>query len=442
MVFSWLYILMSLLLITVGGVRLSLVFDKEYLTQILNYSLIPLAFSSSIIFWLKLPQVFKVPSIKKLEKDVTKTQCILDTISDAIIITNKDSEIVKVNDGVERVLGFSKDEILGNHISIIFSERSRQKQESFVRSYYENPKKYTFGISRDLFFICKDKKEIPVEITISPLDMQNGFHTISIIHDITEQYFTLEKLRESNRELDRFASIASHDLQEPLRVMTNYAQLLHRRYKNKMDKDAQDFIDYIVTGSERMKALIIDILSYSKIATSELLVETLNLDAILKEVLRDLESLIKENDAIIQIEEPLPSVMGDRVQLRQVLQNILANAIKYRGNDVPQIDISYSESPDNCEDWEIRISDNGIGIEEQYHEKIFLIFQRLHARSQYNGTGIGLAICRKVIERHSGKIWVESQLGKGSTFIFTLPKKETYEYRSKTNSQYSFSRRQ
>jgi signal transduction histidine kinase len=227
---------------------------------------------------------------------------------------------------------------------------------------------------------------------------------------------TLE-LRRSNVELGQFAYVASHDLQEPLRMVSSYVQLLANRYKGKLDEDADQFIGFAVDGARRMQVLIQDLLAYSSISTKSKPFEKIDCSVILANVLENLSPASREAEATVTYES-LPMVMGDYVQITQLFQNLVANAIKYRGKDKPKIHIgAHLEAGE----WHVTVRDNGIGIDKQFFDRIFVIFQRLHTAEQHPGTGIGLAVCRKIVERHGGRIGVESELGKGSTFHFTLP---------------------
>jgi len=229
----------------------------------------------------------------------------------------------------------------------------------------------------------------------------------------------MEHLRISNRDLEQFAYIASHDLQEPLRMVANYMQLIERRYKDKLDQDAKDFIGYAVDGAVRMQQLIDSLLDYSRLQTRKNPFATVSLDQVLQRVLRDLEGRIVETGAQVSA-DPLPQVYGDALQIGLVFQNLITNAIKFRGEASPRVHISAAEF---SKYWKLTVRDNGIGIAPEHQERIFKIFQRLHSRAEYPGTGIGLAICRRIIERHGGETGVESELKKGSAFWFTLPKK-------------------
>jgi PAS domain S-box-containing protein len=226
-----------------------------------------------------------------------------------------------------------------------------------------------------------------------------------------------EALARSNQELEQFAYIASHDLQEPLRMVTNYVQLLARRYKGKLDSNADDFIDFAVDGANRMYSLINDLLAYSRVGTRGKPFEPTNCEMILQKSLNNLKMTMEETGAVVT-HDSLPTVMADDLLLGQLFQNLIGNAIKFRGSEPSRVHISASR---NGSGWTFSIRDNGIGIAPEYSERIFVIFQRLHSREEYPGTGIGLAICKKIVEHHGGRIWVESELGKGSTFYFTLP---------------------
>jgi signal transduction histidine kinase len=227
-----------------------------------------------------------------------------------------------------------------------------------------------------------------------------------------------EELKRSNEELERFAYVASHDLQEPLRTVASFAQLLGSRFKGRLDSDADDFIHFIVDGATRMQTLINDLLTYSRVGTKGKPFEPVAADDAIRAVLNDLDRAIENNRAVVT-HDPLPVIMADSVQLRQLLQNLIGNAIKFhKKGEPPRVHIS--AAPQNGK-WEFRVRDSGIGIDPQYFDRVFIIFQRLHGPDEYAGTGIGLAVCKKIVERHAGRIWVESESGIGSTFCFTLP---------------------
>ncbi|MDP6357076.1 MAG: ATP-binding protein [Planctomycetota bacterium] len=227
-----------------------------------------------------------------------------------------------------------------------------------------------------------------------------------------------QELARSNTELEQFAYVASHDLQEPLRMVASYTQLLADSYQDQLDEDANEFIGYAVDGARRMQDLISDLLAYSRVTRGETELKEVSCDAALDNALTNLEGAVLESRALI-IRQELPPVKGDTTQLTQLFQNLIGNAVKYRGEVDPVIEIGVEE---NGSQWQFSVKDNGIGIDKKFSEKVFEIFQRLHGRTEYAGTGIGLSLCKRIVEKHGGNIWFESEPGKGSNFIFTMPK--------------------
>jgi light-regulated signal transduction histidine kinase (bacteriophytochrome) len=225
------------------------------------------------------------------------------------------------------------------------------------------------------------------------------------------------ELERSNAELQQFAYVASHDLQEPLRTVQSYLGLLRRRYQGQLDADADEFIGYAVDGAARMQALINDVLAFSRVGTRGEPFAPTDCAAVVRQTLAQLGAAIEERQARVNYAE-LPTVLADASQLGQVFQNLIANALKFCRDAPPEIDVTARRIGD---EWHISVRDNGIGLAPEYAERIFVIFQRLHTRDEYAGTGIGLAICKRIVERHGGRIWVESQPGHGATFFFTLP---------------------
>jgi signal transduction histidine kinase len=241
-------------------------------------------------------------------------------------------------------------------------------------------------------------------------------------HKRTEEELleAMKKLRKSNSDLEQFAYVASHDLQEPLRMISSFLQLLQRRYEGQLDVDADEFIGYAVDGSKRMQKLIEDLLAYSRITSKGKEFKYVKMDDPLEKALVNLKLSIDENNAKVVPNGSLPTVYGDYTQITQLFQNLIGNAIKYRSKIPPEIHISAMHNDDNL--WLFRVRDNGVGIDPKYADQVFKIFRRLHTNEEYEGTGIGLAITKRIVERHNGQIWVESEAGKGSTFYFTLPK--------------------
>ena len=227
----------------------------------------------------------------------------------------------------------------------------------------------------------------------------------------------VKELNRSNEELAQFAYLASHDLQEPLRMVTSYTQLLSRRYKGRLDSDADEFIAFAVDGATRMQRLIQDLLAYSRVGTKKVALAAISSEEALRQALLNLGGTIADKGAVVT-HDLLPPVLADEVQLVQLFQNLIGNAIKYQNPGVPRVHVSAARDGDAS--WSFTVKDNGLGIDSQYFVRIFGMFQRLHKREEFDGTGIGLAICKKIVERHGGTISVESQPGQGSTFRFGL----------------------
>ena len=232
---------------------------------------------------------------------------------------------------------------------------------------------------------------------------------------------TMADLERSNKELEHFAFVASHDLQEPLRMVASYTQLLAQQYERQLDEKAKKYIRYAVEGAVRMQTLINDLLTYSRVGRHGKPLQPTDAHAVLGEAIRNLAAAIADTHAVITSED-LPTVLADASQLLQLFQNLLANAIKFQRGQPPFVHVSARREGDR---WRFAVKDNGIGIEPQYAERVFIIFQRLHTREEYPGTGIGLAVCQRIVDRHGGKIWFESPPGKGTTFFFTLPAIQT-----------------
>ncbi len=241
-----------------------------------------------------------------------------------------------------------------------------------------------------------------------------------------------EELARSNTDLEQFAYVASHDLQEPLRMVTTFMRILKNRYYGKLDAEADEYITYAVDGASRMKQLITDLLALSRASTKPHELAPIDCEAVLEEVLSNLEMAVQESGGQVT-HDPLPRVMADRSQMVQLLQNLIGNAIKFAGTRAPRVHISVKQMG---KEWLFSVRDHGIGISPEHRERIFIVFQRLHDRTEYPGTGVGLAICKKIVERHGGRIWVESQRGEGATFCFTIPV-QIMESREETPIEYS-----
>ena len=258
---------------------------------------------------------------------------------------------------------------------------------------------------------------VRTHLSLAALQRQLAAQNLQLQREIHTREQAEAALKRSNAELEQLAYVASHDMQEPLRMIASYLQLVERRYADQLDADGKEFIGYAVDGAKRMQALIQDLLAYSRVGTKGHPPAPVDAAAVLRTALAHLELAINESAATITA-DPLPWVMGDGGQLLQLIQNLLANAIKFRGTAPPRVHVGCQPDGDS---WRFEVRDNGIGIDPEFAERIFVMFQRLHSRSAYPGTGIGLALCKRIVERHGGRLWVEPAEGGGSVFKFTLP---------------------
>jgi len=349
---------------------------------------------------------------------------LLEAAPDAMVMVNEGGQIVLLNLQAEKQFGYHRDELVGQKVQKIIPEGQIGRLLSDGRCSLEDGRMPEMGTGIELTGRRKNGSDFPIEIILGPLESAEGTLTTAAIRDITTRRAAeahllqkMDELNRSNEELGQFAYIASHDLQEPLRMVASYTQLLSRRYKGKLDSDADEFIAFAVDGANRMQRLIQDLLAYSRVGTKgKDLLETSSEDA-LEQALINLRGAIEENGALIT-HDALPPVLADEMQLIQLFQNLVGNALKYQGPGTPRVHIS-AENTDGKK-WMFSVRDNGLGIDPQYFEKIFGMFQRLHKREEFAGTGIGLAICKKIVERHGGSISVDSELGEGSTFHFVL----------------------
>jgi PAS domain S-box-containing protein len=362
---------------------------------------------------------------KHLAQMESRYRGLLEAAPDAMVIADAQGRIVLVNAETERLFGYYRDELIGQSVEILMPERFRETLPHERQEYAAPPHTRIMDEVRELRGLRKDGTEFPVEIGLSPLETPDGILVTSAIRDITERkkseehlVKTVGELKRSNEELQQFAYVASHDLQEPLRMVASFTQLLANRYKGRMDADADEFITYAVDGCKRMQGLIQDLLVYSRAGTDGKGLQETSSEKALQEALTNLQAAVDESRAILS-HDSLPVLQSDQTQLAQVFQNLVGNAIKYRGAEVPRVHISAKQNEGN--EWVFSVRDNGLGIDPKYFEKIFILFQRLHGRQEFRGTGIGLAICKKIVERMGGRIWVESLPTKGSTFYFALP---------------------
>ena len=401
-----------------------------------------------------------------VEANERRFRALLESAPDSMILADAAGVITLVNSAFERLFGYPRQEAMGRPLRELLAERSTgaapahlpapsdssaNGSDSVLSSPTDVDPPARLPTQRELSQlqialpagryegVRKDGSRFPVDLTFNPLEMaeagggtEASQQSITSVRDRTDQQAAEDKLRaysedlaRSNAELERFAYVASHDLQEPLRMVSSYTQLLSRRYKGKLDGSADEFIAYAVDGATRMQTLINDLLAYSRVGTKPKEFVPVDAEALLQRVLHDMQTSLEAREATIVHDDPLPIILGDAGQLGQLFQNLIGNATKFRRpEEPPRVEINVHHHPDGF--WHFSVRDNGIGIDPKYFERIFVIFQRLHTKQEYAGTGIGLAICKKIVERHGGRLWVESEPGQGATFLFTLPATEEY----------------
>jgi PAS domain S-box-containing protein len=358
---------------------------------------------------------------------------LLEAAPDAMVVVNEGGEVVLLNLQAEKQFGYLRDELVGQPVTDIipqgFAERliadgERTAAEALAQQ---------IGTGLELVGRRKDGSEFPIELMLSPLESAEGVLVTAAIRDGTARREAIEALQQrlvleraavelarSNDDLQQFAYVAAHDLQEPLRMVSNYTQLLADRYRGRLDASAESYIAFAVDGAQRMQLLIEDLLAYCQIGKpADDLRETSSEDALAR-ALANLRTAIDESGGSVT-HDALPILIADPAQLTQLFQNLVGNAIKYRGAEPPHVHVAAKKTP--AHEWVFSVADNGLGIEPRYFEKIFMMFQRLHGRSEFSGTGIGLSLCKKIAERHRGRIWVESTPGAGSTFFLALPER-------------------
>ena len=371
---------------------------------------------------------------KRVGKTVRKaeeyTESIMQTVREPLLVLDSDRRVISANRAFYQTFQVTPREVEGK---VLYDLGNRQWDIPKLRKLLEEilPKSTVF-----LDFEIEHEFET-LGRRIMVLNARRIYHEtkrmqmiLLAIEDITEQKRAEKELKQaeelkqaivalerSNRELEQFAYVASHDLQEPLRMVSSFTQLLAKRYQGKLDKDADEFIAYAVAGAKRMQTLINDLLAYSRVGTRGKSFEPIDSEAAFDQAIANLRVAIEEGEAVIT-HDPLPPLIADDSQIVQLFQNLLGNAIKFHGKEPPRVHVSAKQEGN---EWVFSVRDNGIGIAPEYFDRIFVIFQRLHGREEYPGTGTGLAICKKIVERHGGRIWVESEPSKGSTFYFTIP---------------------
>ncbi len=386
-------------------------------------------------------------SVGALELNSDLLAAVIESAPTAMVMTDAQGIIMLINQEAERLFGYPREELIGRAVEMLVPMRFRAHHDSLRSGYLVNAQARRMGMGRELFALRKDGAEVPVEIGLNPIHTDRGTLVLSAIVDISERLrleaaskanalleervrqrtIELEQqterlqlsnlaLERSNIELQQFAFVASHDLQSPLRTISSFVQLLERRYSDELDEQGQRWMRSASEATQRLSILIRDLLELSKVDSRAQSFRLVKLDDVVDSALLLLNESLEDTKAQIE-RSPLPEITGDRSQLVQLFQNLVSNAVKYSGNDTPRIRIDAERFG---AEWEIRVRDRGIGIDAEHLDRIFEIFRRLHSQKAYPGTGIGLAVCRRVVTRHGGRIWVESTPGEGSTFKIRL----------------------
>ncbi len=404
--------------------------DKEYLKE--NESLRIHAEQMEAEIYARAQEIAEAN--RELEKlyELTKKEgmaqlrAVVDHAIDGLITIDARGHIERFNPACERIFGYKAEEVTGRNIKMLMPEPYHSEHDGYLNNHLTTGKTKIIGTSgREVSGRRKDGSVFPLDLSVSSFTLDDGVHFSGILRDITARKQAEERLEmavseltESNQQLERFAHICSHDLQEPIRVISNYTERLAQHMASSMDEKASHYMHYIVDGAARARELIGSILTYSRVGTETEPLETIDCRDLLATVLTDLEQAIQESGARITF-DTLPIITCHPPRMRQLFQNLLTNALKFRRSDVPpHVHIGAERKGDG---WQFSVRDNGIGIAPEYKNRVFVIFQRLNRRDEYPGTGIGLALCKKIVEQYDGKIWLESQPGEGTCFFFTLP---------------------
>lgn len=360
-------------------------------------------------------------SDKADKKTLARLDAILNNTVDGLVTINGHGVIESFNKGCEKIFGYQAKEVIGQNVKILMPEPYHSEHDSYLKNYHSTGHKKIIGIGREVQGRRKDGTVMSIDLAVSEVKVDGERLYSGILRDITERKKAEEEIMRSNEELERFAYIASHDLQEPLRMIANFTGLLEEEYKDRMDKQAVEYMEFIIDAAQRMQAMINDLLEYSRAGNQDVEFSDIDSNTQVKSVLDNLSNRINETGAKITYDH-LPTIYVNPVRFARLMQNLIGNALKYRNADIPpEIHIG---AENKGHEWLFSVTDNGIGMKEEYLQQIFIIFKRLHGKKDYPGTGIGLAVCKKIVENFGGQIWATSQPGKGSTFYFTIPKED------------------
>jgi PAS domain S-box-containing protein len=406
--------------------------DGEVAT--VDFSLTPVRGEDGRVEFL-IPEGRDISDRKRMEEALRLSEAkfagIMSIASDAIIMVDESHRIVFYNQGAETVFGHHPHEIIGKPLDTLIPDRYRAGHSDHVREFGEQPvQARRMGERGQIQGLRKSGEAFPADASISKLDIGGQRVYTAVLRDVSERVRSeqalerqAEELARSNEELEQFAYVASHDLQEPLRKIRAFGERLEAKYRDSLGEQGQDYLARMGSAAERMQQLIEDLLTFSRVTTKAQPFERVDLGKVARGVISDLEIRVEQSGGSVDV-DPLPSLEADPLQMRQLLQNLIGNSLKYRSEEVPpSVRISSRIHTDRAgRRWcELSVADNGIGFDEKYLDRVFGLFQRLHSRSHYEGTGMGLAICRKIAERHGGRITARSKPGKGSTFLVTLP---------------------
>jgi PAS domain S-box-containing protein len=352
----------------------------------------------------------------EFKKAEEQFRLVVEAAPNAMVLVNTEGLITLINHQTEQLFEYERNELIGKKLEILLPERFRNQHPDHRNMFFKKPQTRSMGAGRDLFAMRKNGTEMQVEIGLNPIETANGWMVLASIVDITERKLQEATLKKQNKELEQFAYITSHDLQEPLRTVSNYMQVFEEDYVGLLDDKARKYLYSVNNATKRMSLLVKSLLDFSRLGINKKITHV-DCKKLIDDVIADLDTVIKTSNANIEVTE-MPQLNVYETEIRQVFQNLITNAIKFRKKDTqPKIKIG---SEKLNEKWKFSISDDGIGIAPIYFERVFDIFQRLHTNEEYEGSGIGLANCKKIIQLHQGEIWVESNQGQGSTFYFTI----------------------